>query len=385
MKIAGAETMQVSLPRRRPHEWAGSITPIGTGYVIVKLLTDEGIVGLGEAPALKEWGGDHMRYYGESARSVMHMIEDYLVPAVLGHSPFEISRIHAVWDRTVKGHPYAKAALDFALYDIVGKALQTPVHQLLGGCFRQWIPVAHSIGLMAVDAAVAEASQAVSEGIRTIKLKVGKDPNRDIEVVRRMREAMGSEVRITVDANQGYVNSHQAIRVLRQMEPYDVYFAEQPVEGLEQMSRVARSIRIPLMADESAWTTHDLIEIRDRKAADLISIYTTKPGGLFKAMKVATVAGALGFGCNVNGSAETGVGNAANLHLAAAAESITLDSLIVITTLKGREQTSMAGIRYTDDIITQPFAYRDGSLRVPTGPGLGVQLDPEKVAEYRVP
>ena len=138
------------------------------------------------------------------------------------------------------------------------------------------------------------------------------------------------------------------------------------------------------MADESAWTPQDVLEIIGKKAADIISLYTTKPGGLFKAKKVAAVAEAGGLQCNVNGSVETGVGNAANLHLAASTAAASLACVVPVSTPMGKGKKGIAGIYYIDDIIAEPFEYADGELVVSTKPGLGVELDEEKVERYRV-
>jgi muconate cycloisomerase len=168
------------------------------------------------------------------------------------------------------------------------------------------------------------------------------------------------------------------------MQEYRIRYAEQPVEGLARMARVARAVDVPIMADESAWTPQDVLEIIERGAADMISLYTTKPGGLHKAKKVAAVAEAAGLPMNVNGSHETGVGNAANLHLVASTLGVTEAGVFPVTTVEGSEPTQMAGKMYLDDIVTESFTYRDGHLTVPQRPGLGVELDPDKVQKYRV-
>lgn len=384
MKITDIETLQVGLPLRRPHKMSvGADYGLGK-YVIVKVKTDEGITGLGEAPVLKEWGGDHGMYFGETARTVMHMINDYFAPLLKGEDPFRIEHIHTVLDRCAKGHFYAKAAIDFALYDIMGKALNTPVYNLLGGLVREKIPMAHSLGIMPVDETVNEVLQAVDEGIKTIKLKIGIDPERDIATVREVRKAIGPNINVTVDGNEGYRNPTEAIRHIKKIEEYDVLFVEQPVAGLEAMARVARGVNIPLMADESAWTPQDILRILEKQAAEVISLYPTKPGGLFRAKKVAAVLEAGGLTSNVNGSAEMGIANAVNLHLSASTRAVSHACVYPITNLEGREQTQVAGRFYLDDIITEPFKYEDGYLYVPHGPGLGVELDEAKVARYRI-
>jgi muconate cycloisomerase len=382
MKIERIETIPVRLPPRRPHQWAGLSTAIGA-YVIVKVLTDEGVVGWGEAPVLKDWGGDHMRYYGETPRTTIHVIEEILAPALAGEDPRRFEALHASMDRAVKGYPYAKAAVDMALYDIAGKASGVPAYQLLGGCFRGRVAVAHSIGLMEIERAVEEAVAVAAEGIGTIKLKGGRDPARDARLVREVRKAVGAQIGICVDANQGYATPRIAVRAIKAMEEAGLLYVEQPVEGIEAMAEVARRVDTPLMADESAWTPQDVIEIARRRAADMISLYTTKPGGLLRAKKVAAVAEAAGLRCNVNGSVETGVGNAANLQLAASTAVASLACVIPVSTPAGKGKKGIAGIYYLDDLIREPFAYRDGAIEVPSGPGLGIEVDEEKLARYR--
>jgi muconate cycloisomerase len=287
-------------------------------------------------------------------------------------------------DKAVKGYPYCKAAIDAALYDVVGKKFAMPAYQLLGGLVRERVPIAHSLGLMEIDKAVDEAMQAKAEGVKTIKLKGGVEQKRDIELVRRIREAIGPELNICVDANQGYPTAKAAVKVINAMAEYNLLYMEQPVEGIEQMAEVARRVDTPIMADESAWTPQDVIEIVQKKAADMISIYTTKPGGMFKAKNVAAVAEAAGLKCNVNGSVETGVGNAANLHLAASTGVVTYGCVVPVSTPKGKGKGGIAGIYYQDDIIVEPFAYSDGDIVVSPKPGLGIELDEDKLKYYRI-
>ena len=203
MKITKIETIPIRLPTRRVHQWASLTTPIGV-YVILKLHTDEGLIGLGEAPVLKDWGGDHGKYFGETPQTTMHIINDILAPALSGQDPSRFESIHALMDKAVKGYPYCKAAIDAALYDVVGKSLKVPVYQLLGGLFRERVPIAHSLGLMEIEKAVEEAVQAKAEGVKTIKLKGGVDQKRDVELVKQIRQAIGPDLNICVDANQGY-------------------------------------------------------------------------------------------------------------------------------------------------------------------------------------
>lgn len=383
MKITRIETIPIKLPTRRVHQWASLTTSIGV-YVIIKLETDQGLVGLGEAPVLKDWGGDHMKYYGETPQTSVHIINDILSPALFEKDPSEIEALHLIMDRAIKGYPYCKAAIDMAVYDVVGKALKIPAYQLLGGCYRGRVTIAHSIGLMEIGKAVEEALQVKEEGIKAIKLKGGQEPRRDVELVKQVRKAIGSEIQIAVDANQGYSTPKVAVHTIKAMEEYGIRYMEQPVEGIDAMAEVAQRVDTPIMADESAWTPQDVMEIVRKKAAEIISLYTTKPGGLFKAKKVAAVAEAACLQCNVNGSVETGVGNAANLHLAASTAVASLPCVVPVSTPKGKGKKGVAGIYYQDDIIREPFEYTDGDIVVSSKPGLGIELDEEKIKYYRV-
>ena len=380
--IEKIQIIHIALPTRREHKWTGLTEPIGS-YILVRMTGADGNTGWGEAPALKDWGGDYGHYFGESPGTTKHVVERYLAPAVTGCDAANFVELHQRMDAIIKGYPYAKAAIDLAAYDLAGRSLGVPVYELLGGKARDRVPVTHSIGLLDIDEAVAECRQVVQEGIRTIKIKVGVDPARDVEIVRRVRDAVGDGIDLCVDANQGYATPRDAIRIIRAMEPFVLKYVEQPVEGIDRMAEVTRAIATPVMADESAWTAHDVLEIVERRAADIVSIYTTKPGGLYRAMEVAAVARAARLLCNVNGSVETGVGNLANLHLAAAAAAVTLSCVVPVSMPAEAQTGNVGGIYYSDDLITAPFELKDGAVRVPDGPGMGIDVDEAKVEKYR--
>jgi muconate cycloisomerase len=381
--IAGIELYHIGLPTRREHKWTGLTEPIG-GYVLVKMTDELGAEGWGEAPALKDWGGEFGRYFGESPGTTVEVVTRHLAPAVKGCQPGEIVELHARMDHAIKGYPYAKAAVEFAAYDLAGKQCGLPVHRLLGGALRRRIPVTHSIGLIGFEEAEREVAQVVAEGIRTIKIKVGVDPDRDVEMVRRIRDTVGTGIALCVDANQGYRTPADAIRTLRRMERFDLIYFEQPVEGIERLAQVARAIDVPVMADESAWNAHDVIQIIEQRAAQIVSIYTTKPGGLYRAMEAAAVARAAGIICNVNGSVETGIGNLANLALAAAAPAVVLSCVVPVSTPAEAQTGQIAGIYYKDDLIAQPMRLVDGAIELPTASGMGIAVDKNKIARYRV-
>jgi muconate cycloisomerase len=383
LQITGVDLFTVGLPPRREHPTAYRMDHLGK-YVIVRIVTNAGIVGLGESTVLPDWGGDHGRYYGESVGSTHLMIRDFFTPQLIGEDPFRISHLMGKLARLIKGYPYAKAAIDIALHDIKGKALGVPVYELLGGLYRREVRMAHSIAILENERVLDEAREAVAEGIGTIKLKIGKDARRDVQIVHAVRAVVGPEVEITVDANQGYASPKEALKVLREFAEADVRFAEQMTAGIENLAKIARESAVPQMADESVWSAFDALDAIQRDAAEFISIYTTKPGGLLGAMKVAAVCEAAGIRCNVNGSAETGVGTAANLHLVAAGVPIVEANVFPVTRRDDNQPTKLACAFYLDDIIKEPFEYRDGCMIVPDKPGLGIELDDAKVEKYLV-
>lgn len=383
MKIRSIETIPVALPLRRAHTWRGTATGLGA-YLLTRVTTEDGLVGWGEAPTLITWGGDHGRYYGESQATAAIVIRDHLAPPLVGADPTQIAQVHELMDAAVAGHPYAKSALDLACYDLMGKAAGRPVSAFLGGAVRREIPLAHSFGLnMTPDQVEAEAECVLADGIRALKVKVGADLARDVEVVLRLRRAAAG-IPITVDANQAWLDADAAIAAIARLDEFELAAVEQPVAGIRLLAEVRRRVRPPVMADESAWTAEDVRDIAAAGAADQVSIYYSKPGGLYRAMAVAAACTAHGIRANVNGSAETGVGNAANLQLAACALAADLPCVVMINAPKGQAPTRCAGRLYDDDLVAHPYVYRDGCLVVPDGPGLGIAVDEEKVTKYRI-
>ena len=381
--IKSIETLIVQLPTRREHKWAGLTEVIGR-YVMVKMTDSDGRIGWGEAPALKDWGGEFGRYFGESALITRAVIETYLAPAVIGVELGNFAELHARMDAIIRGYPYSKAAVEFAAYDLAGRWLNVPVHTLLGGKARDKVGITHSIGLISIEEAKVEAAKLAEEGIKTIKVKIGVDPVRDVKMVAAVREAAGEAMEICVDANEGYKTPGEAVQTVRQMEKYRLKYVEQPVMGIERITEVARRIDAPVMADESAWNAHDAIQIIAAGKVQIVSIYTTKAGGLYKAMEVGAVCRAAGIICNVNGSIETGIGNLANVQVAAASPAVTLSCVIPISTPAEAQHGQVGGIYYTDDLLVEPMRFSDGAIAVPTGPGMGIDVDIKKIEKYRV-
>lgn len=382
-RIRCVETVEIRLPTRQDARWRARETDLGN-YVLVRVEAEDGLTGVGEATVLPDWGGDYGRYYGEDPKTTAHIIARYLGPAVTGRHPFDICAIHDAMDARVRGYPYAKAAIDIALYDLMGKAVGLPVQRLLGGRYRDDVPLAHMVGIMDEKSAVQEAVEAVDDGVRALQVKGGETPARDIRLIAALREALGDEVHLRLDANQGYADAKTAINTLLAMERCRLDVIEQPVMGLPALREVRQAVRPLVMADESCWSLQDGLEVIAQRAVDAVSIYVAKSGGLFHASRLAAVLGAAGIACDVNGSLETGIGTAANLHLASSQPAVRLPCVICASAPRGHESTRVAGRYYLDDVIQTALPYHDGRLQVPDAPGLGVELDEEKVNAYRL-
>lgn len=368
MKITRAAVTFTKIPVIRPHRMAIGTT-LHQENVLLRLYTDDGLEGLGEAPHMV---GVSLK--GESPYTVLEMLRHRLLPAVFGRSPLDVEAIQQATDAAVPWNLRAKSAINLAVYDLAGKALGVPVHVLMGGMVRDAVPLSWSIPITDYDAGVREAEEMVTRGWRIIKVKAGRaNPDDDVEMVRRIREAASPGIRLRVDANQAY-SVKAAIRVARRLERYDVEFFEQPVVwwDLDGMAEVSRATELPIMADESATTVQDAVEIARRRAAQILSIYVCSPGGILNSKKVATVAAAAGIAGYVGGALEGPIGAAAGLHFAAATPSVTY----------GCELGGQFLLQ--DDVAETPLLFKDGALQVPTAPGLGVNLDWDKVRRYTV-
>lgn len=385
VRVSALEAIPVALPLRRDWRWRGLGGELGR-WVVVRVHTDAGLVGLGEATPLPDWGGDHGRYAGETPQTVVHVVRDLLAPLLDGTDPFDLETTLSAMDAAVKGHAYAKAAVEMALWDLQGKVCGQPVHRLLGGRYRPKVAITHMIGIMDPADAVEEARTAAQDGCRAFQVKGTGEPARDAAVVGGLRAALGPDVLLRLDANQGYrgMGAKAAIRAVRDLAAAGADLVEQPTEGLADMAAVAAAVDIPVVADESCWLPRDLLEVAAHRAADAISIYVAKAGGLSRARTVAALADACGLPCDVNGSLESGIGTAASLQLATAMPAISLPAVIPVSAPAGTGDAQAAGRYYADDLIAAPLEWADGGLRAPDGPGLGVELDEDKLERYRI-
>lgn len=370
MRITQIEAIPVRVPLA-----AGMTTRTAHGehhtsdYVVVKVHTDSGLVGLGEATVSALWSG-------ETSASTVAAITGLIAPALLGKDPRRITAARREMDYLIKLNPFTKSSVEMALWDLAGKAAGVPVHQLLGGKLHDVIPTKMMIGAFDVARARGLARRFLDWGVRCLKVKVGLDLAGDLARVKAVRDEAGPEVKLTIDANCGW-NATTARHALERMRPLDLLVAEQPIApgDTRAMADLRALCGIPIMADESVFTAADAWNVLRAHAADVISIYPGKNGGIAASIEIAHLAQAVGVACHVGSNLELGIGSAAMLHLAAATPAIDSNTY----------PADILGPHYHEtDLLATPLQLDPDGARVPDGPGLGVELDEEKLARFRV-
>jgi muconate cycloisomerase len=337
-------------------------------YVIVRVHTDTPLVGLGEATVAPRWSG-------ETSSGTVALIRELLAPARVGHEALDLNANRAIMDREVKLNPFTKAGIEMALWDLKGKATGQSVAQLLGGKVRDTIPIKLVVGAFDVPAAVHLAKRFLDWGVRALKVKVGLDPAEDLARVQAVRELAGNDIPIGIDANCGWTLS-TARQMLEEMRPYNLLFAEQPIPpgDAAALAELRSTTTVPIMADESVFTLSDAWNLCRANAVDIFSIYPGKHGGLAASVEIANVASAAGIVCAIGSNLELGIGTAAMLHLAAALPNVASERFPADT---------IGPIYHESDLLVHPLALGPPGASIPSGPGLGVELDEAQLDRYR--
>jgi L-alanine-DL-glutamate epimerase-like enolase superfamily enzyme len=370
--IRGVETIPLRLPFAAPFTMAAPHEQKreGVDVLIVRIHTDQGVSGIGETQAWRRQGS------AEILPNLVRTVREHLAPLMIGRSPFDVAGILHDLNACISGSLYPQAAIGDALYDLQGKLFGVPVCDLLGGRCRDTVRVGLALGIASPpEALIARAEAAYQEGYRHIRIKIGLDPDVDVENIRRVREHFGTKVVLRADANGG-MTYPDAVRLLKKLEAFDLDIVEQPVPGwdLDGMAALCRTVAIPISADESLTTDHSLLEISQKQAAKVIQTKTGKNGGLYYTRRLWEIAEAAGIAIFPGNHPSTSVATAAVAHLCAS-----WPRLPVV----GDFQTGLCDM-LAADIATEPLSVRNGYVKVPAGPGLGIQLDDEKVKRFRI-
>jgi len=371
MKITRIETIPIRVPLKPDFAIrsgrGGSHTE--SPFLLVKVHTDEGLVGLGEASCTPRWSG-------EDQVTGAHLIHSYLEPLLVGHDPTEVEELEKKFRLAFAGNYFTRAAVEMALWDIAAKAEGLPLYEVLGGKVREFVSTKWSVSGVEPEKAADIARWAVAQGFKAMKVKVGIDAESDVARVKAVREAVGPDIKLGVDANGGW-SPATAVPMINRLREFGIYFAEQPVspERSDQLATIRGSARLPIIADESIFTVKDARLLAALKAADVFSIYIGKAGGIAEAMRIGQFASAEKLKCTVGSNLELGVGSAAMVHFALASRATAAEEFPC---------DIIGPLFYEDDIVREPLHLKPGEARANEKPGLGVELDDEKVERYRV-
>lgn len=344
MKIVDILTKKVDFKRRKVFKIALGKGSDISRRIYVKIITDKGIYGLGESTPFP-------LVLGETINGVIEAIE-YMKPSLIGADPTDIANIHKIMDSVLLHNTSAKAAIDIACYDIIGKKEGKPVHKLLGAK-SNILQTDITIGIDSVDAMVNEAIERVNEGFRILKVKCGIEPEKDIEVMGKIRNAVGDDIDLRIDANQGY-DIKTAIYVLEKMKKYNITEAEQPlpywdVHGMAELNKISP---IPIMTDESVHEPEQAEIVCQHDACKIVNIKLMKCGGIYPALQIADIAKKYGKTCLVGCFSESKLAISAAAAVVLARhniESADLDSFFSFT---NPEVGVMGGFEVDKDTIT---------------------------------
>jgi muconate cycloisomerase len=357
----------VDVPTVRRHKLS-SLAVTAQSYVIVELTLANGVVGIGEAARL---GGP--RWSEESVESIKAAIDTYLAPALIGTRADRFEQAGALLDEAAKRNNAAKAAVETALVDAVGRTLGLPAAALLGGAVRESFPVLWTLASGDPGQEIEEAEAKLAARLHdTFKVKIGAQaPEADLARLRLLAGALQGRAGLIVDANQAW-DETTAARCLPVLGELGIRLVEQPLPAwnVAGMARVRARSTVPLMADECVFTAHDMLAVAKAAAADVVSLKLVKHGGLLGTRKVAAVAEAAGIGLYGGCLLESSIGAAAHLQVFA-----TLREL-------GWGCEHFGPQILTDDLVTQPLRFADFHVHLPDGPGIGVELDRDKLRRY---
>ena len=354
MKITEVKLGKISVPLRVPFKTAlRSVSSVED--IVVEVHTDTGAVGYGEAPPTGAITGD-------TTGAILGALQDHIIKTVVGREVDDFEELMLALNKCIVGNTSAKAAMDMALWDLYGQLYKIPVYKLLGGS-RKEIITDITISVNDPDEMARDAADAVRRGYDTLKIKVGAHPELDVARLTAVRQAIGSDTRIRIDANQGW-EPKQAVRLLNQMQEkgLDIEFVEQPVKAhdIDGLKYVTERSYVPVLADESVFSPEDAVRIMQTRAADLVNIKLMKCGGLYNALKIVSAAEVYGVECMIGCMLEAKISVNAAVHLACAKKIITkidLDGPVLCS-----EDPILGGAVFDEQRIT-----------VSDEPGLGIK------------
>jgi L-alanine-DL-glutamate epimerase-like enolase superfamily enzyme len=354
LKITSVELYKADIPFHEPFKIAIMEIPCAQS-VFVKLITNKGIYGMGEA-------NPYWAITGETQATCLAAAND-LAKIVLGKNPLDIETLCNAMNMYLRFNSTIRSAFDMALYDIAGKFAGMPLYSLLGGSKRIfWTD--NTIGLRDPEYVAKKAIEYKQMGFRAIKVKLGTTKELDTARIKSLRNAIGDELPIRVDANQGW-DFYTAINTLKALEQFGIEYCEQPIAhwDYDNLKRVRQSTSIPIMADESLFDHHDAFKLASNRCCDYFNIKLAKSGGILNALKINSIAEGAGIKCMMGGMTETRLGLSAAAHVTSARPNIQFADLDGHLFMK-------------EDPIIGGAQYEIGTITITDTPGHGADVDP---------
>ena len=366
--IKSIETIIVDLPTIRPHHLSMAVMR-NQSMVIIRLFCSDGIEGIGEATTI---GG--ISYADEAPETIKLAIDTYFTPLLINQDATKVNYLMKVLDKNVSGNNFAKSGIETALLDAQAKRLNVRVSDLFGGAITDQLPVLWTLASGDTEKDIEEAKHLISiNRHNTFKLKIGRnEPQKDVDHVAAIKKALGKDIKITVDVNQAW-SEQIAKRYILQLQEAGIDLIEQPLvkSNFDGLARLTDFFDVPIMADEAAATVSDAFKLAKIHAASVFALKISKSGGLTNIAKQAAIAQGAGISLYGGTMLEGTIGTLASAHIFS-----TLPNLDWGTELFGP-------LLLTDDIVKKPIEYKDNSLVIQEGSGLGIELDLEKIEKYK--
>lgn len=371
MRIARLDVIPVRIPLKAERRM---ISALGrhdvSDFVLVRLTTDDGLEGVGEATVTPRWSGETV--WGARA-----IIEHVFRPVILGCDPSDVDALSQRLNAVAVDNWFAKAAIEMACWDVAGRAVGKPVYELLGGACRSLtVPNRFSIGAYPPEVAAERAAERVAVGFDTVKVKVGTEPAQDVARVRAVRAAIGPAVKLTIDANGGW-NMEQATSCLHALADCDLALVEQPLPRGDYTSlrKLRRETGQKILADESCFDEIEARELILQECCDAISLYPGKQGGIAVARRIATLAAEHGIPCTIGSNLEWDVGAAAMLHFIVSTPNVQVEHY---------PGDCLGPFYHEFSIAKNPLVISGPLITLHEGPGLGIEVDWDVVTANRL-
>lgn len=357
-KITGINIYPLLAKFKKPFSFSG-ITRVSSKNIIIEITTSDGVSGIGESCPVPGMSG-------ETDTSICKVIKDYFEPALLGQDPLQFAVLTDKIEHIIGGNIVAKAGINIALYDLAGKMLNIPVYSLLGGKFRDYVDINGSVGIGTSNEMIATCEEQMDEaGVKYLKLYCGKeDMIDDVKKLKQVIKAIGDRARVFLDVNQNW-NVKTAIEAIKRLEDENLLYVEQPTPKWDYlgMRQLSEAVKTPIAADESVFNITDITQLALNRAVDIITIYALKPGGLLRGHDAIVLSNALGLDCFIGSYLELGVGTAAGVHLSSTIKNLKYPCYM------------FGPLKYELDVLKNPLEISNGQIKVPNGPGLGIELD----------